>query len=295
MREPSLRTSRLAIAGGFFGAVAIGAAGFLLGRAESPAPAPAPGPQAPAATEAAPPPQAPRILDRADFVALGARAADAVASGSPAVGGEFAGRRFELVLPFGCDGPAAEGSTAALRWRYDAPRQTLRIHAAPARWTAEDWGLAQPGSPAPDTAGMALEGFWIDRPWSSAERCPPAAPAGSEPAAAAAAPLPVQTLAVAELRTGTERRDGGRGDRPYEIVARMAPEGIAGARGFHLRLIGRIERLGDGAAVRCVQPAGSGQRPACLVAVSLDEVRIENPADGERLGTWSIRPDEPAR
>ena len=32
----------------------------------------------------------------------------------------LAGRRFDVVIPFGCGGPATAESKASMRWRYDA-------------------------------------------------------------------------------------------------------------------------------------------------------------------------------
>ena len=245
-----------------------------------------PAPQPPAPVVIPPPPkiEAPRLLGRADIIALGDRAADALTSGAPlpADVANAAGRRFEIMVPFGCDGPAPEGSTASLRWRYDADKQTLRIHAAPARWGADDWGIAQTGRAEPETR---FEGFWITRPWSSAERCPKgsgqAASANGQPVT-----LPGQTLALAEILQQEKRR----GDRPYETVQRVTPERVSSAQGFRLRLSGRIERLPGGQSVQCIQPAGIEQRPICLVVASFDEIRIENPATNETLATWSMRP-----
>lgn len=301
MREPNLRTSRLAIAGGLVAALALAGGGFLLGRSTSPRPDSAP----PPALQPAPPPPAtqpepPHILGRADLVALAAKAADAATSGQALPTG-LQGKRFELVLPFGCAGPAAADSAAPVRWRYDAAQQTLRVHVAPARWSLADWGLA------PDTAGggtsdegneraepkageaagqARLEGFWIERPWSSAETCPPvpAVPAVSE----IAPPLPTeQTLALAQWRSEPGRTDTARAGRAYDLVKRLAPDAAPGPKGLRIRLIGRVARLPDGGSLRCTQAAGPDQRPVCLLAVTLDEVRIENPADGAVLGTWA--------
>src|SRR5690606_12942314 len=72
MREPSVRTSRLAIAGGLAAIIVVGSAGFILGRGTAgpeaepappavvaPTPTPAPGPEIPAG-----------VLDRAALVSL---------------------------------------------------------------------------------------------------------------------------------------------------------------------------------------------------------------------------------
>ncbi|RYE58146.1 MAG: hypothetical protein EOP18_01640, partial [Rhizobiaceae bacterium] len=166
MREPSLRTSRLAIAASLVAAIVIATAGFLAGRASSPETPPQvvvnPLPTAPAS----PVPEQPRILARADLIALVGRAADALASQVqlPADISGLIGRRFELAVPFGCDGPSPEDANRPLSWRYDGEERTLRIRVSPSTWTLSDWGIAEQST-------MVAEGFWITRPWSSAESC----------------------------------------------------------------------------------------------------------------------------
>jgi hypothetical protein len=190
-----------------------------------------------------------------------------------------------------------------LRWRYDAAQQTLRVHVAPAGWSLADWGLAPDkggdgtsgegdtgvDARAGEAAGHArLEGFWIERPWSSAETCPPVPP-GPAASEGASAPLfpPEQTLALAQWRSEAGRTDTARAGRAYDLVKRLAPDAAPGPKGLRIRLIGRVARLPDGGSLRCTQAAGPGQRPVCLLAVTLDEVRIENPADEAVLGTWA--------
>lgn len=298
MREPSPRVSRLLIAGGLLAVAAIGGGGFLLGRARLPVPAPAsPAPLAAAPAPAPPPAEAlvDAVLARADLIALGNAAADAAASGrSPPEQVEAAaGRRFRLYLPFGCDGPADAGSGAPLRWRYDAEAGVLRVHAAPMTWPVADW-LGAAGQGARTESVEALEGFWVARPWSSRETC-----AGGVAVTAATGAEPItltgQTLGVAQLVTADTPRQLRRGDRPYEAVVRVAPEALRLDAGLRLRLDGRIGTFPGGTAARCVQPGGPEQRPACLFAVSLEEVAVENAVTGEALATWAAtaadRPD----
>lgn len=280
MREPSPRSSRLALGGGLAAAIAVGTAGFLLGRESVP-------PSAPVATVAArtptpaPSPQpteaAARVLGRADLLALANIAADAFASGKSVPGDvdSAAGRQFDLVLPFGCSGPNDLAATA-MGWQYDAGTATLRVSATPVTWSGADWQVRQGDAVAPAT------GFWINRPWSGDERCPvrigEAAPTGTVPVT-----LPGQTLAIATFGAngvlGHERR-------AFETVQRV-PE-FDGSLGFRLRITGRLDRAVSGGPVRCVQPAGVEQRPICLIAAAMDEVRIENPATGVTVATWTI-------
>jgi len=290
-------SSRLAIAGGLLAATLLVGAGFLIGRTTLPrtepeASAPAPMPVAsPSAAEPL------GVLDRADILAIGTRAADALALGLPPAvgGGDLAGRRFDLVIPFGCEGDAPPASSTPLHWRYDADKQTLRIHVAPVRLDGSNWGaLASPDGTAP-----ALQGFWVSHPWTSSESCPqavatsqqiPLAPVTpmNEPEPEIPPELPVErTLALAEVLP-SDMKQARRGDRPYEIVKRMAPERFDPRMGFRLRLKGRIDHLPGGQSIECAQPLGIEQRPACVIAMSLNEVRIENPLDGEVLATWTM-------
>lgn len=286
MEEPSPRSSRIALAGAVAAALVVGGAGFLLGRGTTertqivvapPVAAPTPKP--------APDPSPLRgVLGRSDLVALAAAAADAAAAGR-APGPEIAaadGRRFEVRLPFGCSGPAGEGSNAAMRWRYEADDQALRIQVSPMIWTAQDWWEGD----AP--AGIdAIEGFWITRPWTSSEDCPVAADramaAGVEPVT-----LPGQTLALGQTFSAEGARGGRRDGEAYQAVIRVPEEDLRTADGFRLRISGRIARIPNGGPVRCRQPAGSEQRPICLVGMVVDEIAIENPATEETLATWSV-------
>ena len=284
MREPNLRTSRLVIAGILVAAIAIGAAGFIAGRATSsgpPSPTEVISEPTAAATSAELEP--PRVLERADIIALAERAADASASQQPLPQDiiSLAGRRFELVVPFGCDGPSAANADAPMSWRYDTKKQTLRIHISPTVWQARDWGM-----PDLSVANQMAEGFWIRRPWSSSENCPESTGLASAPDTP-----PVtqsgQTLAVAQFRR--QAPDGQRGaSRSFDAVKRTPPEQLNAARGFRVKLVGRIDKLPDGLPVHCIQPAGSEQRPICVVSVSFEELRIENPTSADVLDIWSI-------
>jgi hypothetical protein len=294
MREPNLRTSRLAIAGGLAAALAIGTAGFLAGRATVAPPPPPPetiAAQQPA--EVPPTPELPRILRRAEILAFADAAADAAASGLalPQSIVELGGRRFELALPFGCHGPAGGGDGPPMRWQYDPRNRTLRVQIAATRWTLSDWGLggvslADSGrAETRDPGGMA-EGFWLDRPWSSAETCPRQAgrPDGDDRPPGQASP---RSLALAHFEpTGSS---AGRGPpRSFEVVKRMEPGEFDLSQGLRLRLTGRIENLAGTPPVHCLQTGGSDQRPVCVISASFEEVAVESAASGEVIATWSL-------
>lgn len=285
MQEPSLRTSRLAIASGLAAIIVVGGVGFFFGRSTAPSPAPEPT-AVPSPTPRPSPTAEPlRILGRAEITSIAAQAADALASGEPLPESvrEAANRRFELALPFGCSGPASDNSLASLRWRYNEEEETLRVHVAPTSWSATDWGIG-------GASGIeAIEGFWLTRPWSSDATCPQRAqtgPTGTEPVT-----LPGQTLAVAQFFTGDDRRSTSRDGRAFESVQRVPLGEFDASRGFRLLLSGRIDQVPGGGPVRCIQPAGIQQRPICVVAVTLDEVRIENPSGSKVVATWPINSD----
>ena len=288
MKEPSLRGSRLAIAGGVAAVLLVGGGGFLLGRATTErvpsaiAPTPA-ATLAPTPEPAREPAASPGVLGRSDLLALAGRAADEAAAGRAPAGDsdDLDGRRFELRLPFGCDGPAGEDSRAGMRWRYDADAKALRINVTPTLWPAEEWRVASP----PSGVGT-IKGFWIARPWTSSEDCPverePVAPLGAEPVT-----LPGQTLAIGQALPA-EALEGARDRETYDAVVRLPEDELDASRGFRLRISGRVARTGEAGTVRCRQPLGPEQRPVCLIGVVMDEVAIENPAGGETLATWSI-------
>lgn len=285
MEEPSPRSSRLALAGAALAVIVVGGGGFLLGRMttqrEPVAIAP---PVAAPVLKAAPEPVSSGVLGRADLLALAAAAADAAAAGRDpgSAMAQADGRRFELRLPFGCNGPAAQDSEAAMRWRYDAKARALRISVEPVTWVAQDWWQSE--IPA---SVEAIEGFWIDRPWTSSEACPELS---GQPAAGGAEPvtLPERTLALGQIFFAGGGRGAKREGKPYEAVIRIAEREPQAAKGFRVRISGRIARAGGVGPVRCRQSAGAEQRPICLVTVVMDEVAVENGATDETLATWRL-------
>lgn len=327
MQEPSPRKSRLAIAGGVVAVVAVGFGGFVLGR-ETMAVAPPPAPAAPveALAPVQPAPPLPAMLGRRDILELARSAADAAASHQPlaqAVVDAAMHRRFTLYLPFGCAGPQPDdtaGMRDGLRWQYDAKKGVLRLHVAPQVWQAGQWWS---GADVPELD--AIEGFWISRPWSSSETCvanvPAAAPAtpltavaveeeaetkNAKPKAAKPAkpeegeaipgqvvavdlsPAPAPTLAIAQFFPPDASRRALRRGAPFESVIRIPPEKFQHGAGFRVKLTGRIEQVPNDGPVRCIQREGTDRRPTCVVAASIEEVVIENPATGETLATWTL-------
>lgn len=302
MVEPEPRTSRIAIAAATALLVLAGGVGFLAGRSsmERADEEVQVSPAAINAIEELRPTESP-VLSREDLLTLARKAADAFASGTPLVSDPIAtsGRRFDLVIPFGCPGDVRPDGGMGT-WSYDEKSATLRVSVSPTQWTASDWKLSE-------EAGIeAMEGFWIERPWSSAVGCPPTAESQVEdqgkgeaqsaepPSDAPAEDVPDEqapfatehTLAVGQVLLAGEPRGSRRGGRPYEIVRRVQPDNFDPSAGFRLRLIGRIDQLPQGGTVQCVQPNGPAQRPSCFISVELNQVTVENPRTGEVLGTW---------
>lgn len=280
MDDPSPRASRLAIAAGLTALLTAGG-GFLLGRATTAdvpkAPAESPAPLlTPAAASAADK----REIRRRDLLSLGASAADATATNRSveASSGETPRRRFELVLPFGCDGPTLPGSPAGNQWRYDEAASVVRLHIAPISWATSEW--------VRDGRGVdAIEGFWIERPWSSSETCPAgdllAAAPDAEPVT-----LPGQSLGIAQILTRDTPRQLDRDGRAYDAVVRRPAEMSRFAAGLQLRLRGRLAAFPAGGVTRCLQRGGREQRPVCLIAAAFDEVAVVDPISGDVLASW---------
>ena len=271
MVEPSRSSSRRALAATVAAALGLAGAGFVAGRATrapTPVTTPTPEPSAVPTPIVAETPAPAQALGRADLIAAARAAADASASGLPLPADLTAltGRRFDLRLPFGCNGAAAPAD--ALGWTFDKEAQTLRVRATPASFAPADWAAA----------AELVEGFWIEQPWRSVESC--------QASEAAAAPSE-RTLALAEVHGGDDSRVGRRDGEPFETVAKTAPDALDASQGLRLRLTGRLVAApGSEAPVLCrATPAGS--RPVCLLTVAFDEVAVENPATAATLATWS--------
>ncbi len=291
MNDLSLRKTRLALAGGLAVVLTVGGAGFVIGRGTSARDAePAAGaPAAPARPVAIAPATQPSPRDpirtRADLIALAAQAADAFAAGQrmPDSVADAAGQRFQIRVPFGCQGPSEPGSDAPMRWRYDEQASALRLHVAPVAWTLADLVA----TPAPADAEAVVEGFWLSRPWTSSEVCP-AAQESPVPTGADAVTLPGQTLAVVQPAQGEGAGQERRETKPFETVVRISPEDLQADRGFQFRISGRIASLAGHGPVSCRQPAGAEQRPICVIAIAMDDVTIDNPVTGKTLATWNV-------
>lgn len=257
--------------------VALAGGGYLVGRGEAPSPDPVEAPaNVPPAQPAAPPtPVIPPPLGRANLLSLVAAATDAFAQGRVlATNEQWAGRRFEIRIPFGCGGPSKE-QLDPLGWTYDEDTETLRLRATPQQWAEEPWVEARLEGSEIESA----EGFWIPRPWTSSESCPRTADATPGD--------PSNVLGIAHFFDPDSPRRGQRGDRAFESVKKMAPKALAPSAGFRLLLEGRLAALPTGGTVICHGEA-TYRRPTCLISAEFDRVAIENPADGDLLAEWQF-------
>lgn len=244
--------------------------------------APPPEPSGPVETRPEPPAR-PATLDRRGLLAAVAEAASNYASGAtPAATDPLVGRQFDIRLAFGCEGaeaPPADGAGDGLaRWSWGPERETIRLSLTPG-----DWVRSALIAGAGQDQWEAVEGFWVSRPWMSADGCPSirADPLASGPQS----PSP-PTVGLAAVFETDGSRLGRRNGRAYAHVIRQAGDAplIALEAGYRVRLQGRVTAFPDGRAVRC-RAANSNQQPVCVAAVQLDRVAFETPT-GETLSEW---------
>jgi hypothetical protein len=265
-------------------AISLTACSAPKGKPAAPTPAPVV-----AAPVLPPMPVTPPTVDRAELMAAVSVAAEAFALGNPypKVVEDLAGRRFSVKLPFGCSGPDGGGP---LNYSYASAKMTLKVAAQPEHWTVKDAAWTMLASDKTE----AIEGFWISRPWISADACPvlrtppaqptPLAAAGSKPTEIASSISldDSQTVGLARVFEKDGSRLLQRGARPYQVIRKSEGQ-VAG--GFRLVLEGRIIAPGDLSPISC-RSGGLDQRPVCLVRIEFDRVAIES-VSGDLLGEWN--------
>lgn len=283
-------------------------------RPQAPREAAKPATPAPAASPAPlllPPPP----LGRAELLDAARASADAYASGSdyPKQVIDLIGRRFSIRLPFGCGIPASGAEVGA--YELNPKNRTVTVTAQPQVWTAAPW--MQPilfGQTDVDV----VEGFWIQRPWTTSDACPPqpvepanVAPppaqkpapdgkaAGKTPSATAApalgpdlpaAPWPSpETLGLARVFHKGDSRLKRHTRHPYQAVLKLSDSRVPQDHRFWLVLEGRIADVTDGKGKG--QPTGCFaddpyRRPLCVIGVDVDHVSIEAMDTGDVLADW---------
>lgn len=220
------------------------------------------------------------VLDRTDILAAFTRAIDATAAGQslPDLNRQLVNRTFTLKLPFGCTGQASKEHPTWAGWTFEPKKQTLRVFAAPERWTDADWAKSIAG----DLVHEAVEGFWIERAWTGSEDCP--ASNAVKPAENSAS-KERQTIGIAQFFAPNSPRIFQRGSRAYSHTIRVREPTQTESRIFRLALSGRVTGFRDGQPIHCVQDTPD-RRPVCLIAVELARVAFEDPRDGSILAEW---------
>lgn len=225
-------------------------------------------------------------VDRSDLLAAAAAAADEVAAGNalPKSNLELTSRGFELRLPFAC-GDGILGKWG--EWSFDPQTRVLRATFRPQNW-GEDPVFARM---AAGTSYDAAEGFWIERPWTRAEQCPPAPAHSSGPSTVpenGTVPTPMAAegaLALVQYFSPDAPRTLRRGNRPYTYTAKLAVERQALPLGLRVKVVGRISGFADGQPIHCVVKTPS-KPPICAIAVEFTQVILEDVGTGESLTEW---------
>lgn len=216
-------------------------------------------------------------LNRGDILTAAARAADMFGAGQPLPEANRAliDRKFALRLPFGCAGAEAE---AWAGWTWNPATKALKVTIRPEQWGDAPWIAAI----APERTFEAVEGFWLRRPWTSAETCPspsvrtPNMTGGGEGR---------QTVGLAQFFSASSPRTLRRGGRPYAVTLKepVMPDPRTGR--FALSIRGRISGFADGQPIRC-WTSSPDLEPVCLVAVELESVGIEDLSTGKSVAEW---------
>ena len=261
---------------------------FLVTFLRTPPPAPPPKPVAVAKPAPPPKPILPAVqappppLARADLIdAMRKAESDYAGSGKVATGSDpLAGRRFAIRIPFACNGVLSVAAASQLSVAYDAAHQSITLTAQPGFWT--DLPLVQS---LPDAADIeAVEGFWIPRPWTDSETCPPQM---EYPIPATPTPPTAQTLGLARIFAASDLRVQQHADRPYTFTRKMAADDTAIlTHSYRLVLEGRLATFADGRVLRCWMEAPDHQ-PICFYSVIFDRVAFEDGTSGDVLANWT--------
>jgi hypothetical protein len=219
---------------------------------------------------------------RGDILAAVSAAADAIASGRPLPQSNLAltDRNFDVRLPFGCADLPAPGSG---QWSIDTESNILRATFKPEHWTNDPRFQSLVDGPLPD----AVEGFWIDRPWTTVEECP-AQPEGPKAMGTAPAEMPLiapQSVAIAQFFDASSSRITQRRNRPYTYTGQVPPSVRAPGASMQLHLSGRVSGFADGQPIHCLAQ-NPWIPPLCVLAVELDSAAFKLSGSDESLVEW---------
>jgi hypothetical protein len=215
-------------------------------------------------------------MDRAEFLKTIAEAANAHVAGvdNKSAQSGLQGRRFAIRVRFGCNGPALAGSTDALRWSAGKDASSFEVRATP-NISLEDPMFMDLSEETIET----VEGFWIPRPWLSADTCP-------RPAAQAIEVTPMPPVAgIAEYFTVEDSRVRSRSGRAYSAVEKLGADDALPTDGLVLLLEGRFTAWPDGRVIRC-RGDGRFRPPACIASVHLDRASVIWPTTDEVIAEW---------
>lgn len=233
---------------------------------------------------AIPVPQQEPSLTRIDLIRSANAAADAfhAASSTPAAEKDpLIGRRFSLRIPFGCGPPQLQAGSVQAQTVYDPQSKTLRLTAQPGVWTALPMIQSLPNADRIETAA----GFWIPRPWTSADACPVASDPSDAVLPTTTAPSR-PTLGLVQLFDTDASRLGRRDQRPYEFVRGIPQEELSLLSRFYwLTIEGRITGFANGEAIRCHSDSPL-HRPVCVFGVTFDRISFVDGTTGETLAHW---------
>lgn len=221
---------------------------------------------------------------RAEILAAVASAADATAAGLPLPEAnlKLIDRAFELHLPFGCV-PHAGGTWGQVR--RDQSTSVLRISVTPERFGQNQRIAATAAGESFDV----IEGFWIERPWTTAEACPQSTPASTAQSAGSTPeppPTTSQTVAIAQFFKPDAPRTSQRRNRPYTYVGKPEALDPAPNGAMRLRLTGRVSGFADGQPAHC-HTSSPAAPPLCVVAVEFTGVGMELAQSGKILTEWN--------
>lgn len=240
-----------------------------------PTPIPAPAPAPPVA-------KTPSPLNRSELILDARQAADDFAASGRMPSGidPLVGRRFSIKIPFGCGGLQTYYGPSQMLVTYSADNQSVTLAATPGVWTAMP--LVQELSNASELD--SVEGFWIPRPWTTSQSCPPKI---DYPLPATPTPPASPTLGLAQFFEKGQSRIPQHADHPYAYTRKVSSDD-ASLLGHSYRLVleGTITKYMDGRALRCWMEAPDHQ-PLCVFAVRLDHVAFEDADTNDVLANWN--------